>query len=734
MRLLPRLSAAAVLSLLALPAPAVEPPPDDWAFRAFTRPAVPQLAKPRTAITNEIDAFLLAKLTEQKLAFAPEADRRTLIRRVYFDLIGLPPTPEQVEAFVADTSPDAYEKVVDTLLASGQFGERQALFWLDLVRFAETDGFNSDAPRPLAWRYRDYVIKSFNADKPFDRFVKEQLAGDELFPNDADALIATGFLRHFPDEYNAVNLEQRRYEIITDITDTTAAAFLGLTAGCARCHDHKYDPVTQRDYFRMQAFFAGFWPTEPPLLSPTERAVYEKKLAAWEAKTAEVRTAIKKMEEPHRVKVRAKERSRFPEEYARLIDVPFEKRSPLEKQIGALVEKQVYGRNADVSKSFKGAEKDQYDALKARLAELTKEKPADPPRALAMSDLPTPPPTKLLKRGDWRKPGEELAPGFIAVITDRDADAKPQGTSSGRRAALANWVASKDNPLTARVLVNRLWQQHFGYGIVRTASDFGAAGDRPTHPELLNWLACEFVSPSGGRKPPGDSAQGAYAPRSDWSLKHIHRLIVTSAAYRQSARGADDGVKADPDNKLLWQYPRRRLDGEALRDAMLAVSGQLNPTAGGPGVFPDLPPELQKTFPAWKPSADPAERNRRSVYVFVKRNLRYPLFALFDAPDRNETCARRFATTTAPQALTLLNDSVVLGFAKAFADRVTKEAGTDREKVTDRAFALAIGRPPTTEERAAVLGYLKRHKGTDAEAVIDLCHALLNLNEFLYVD
>ena len=683
-------------------------------------PTVPQLAKPPAAGTNNIDRYLLAKLAEQKLAYAPEADRRTLIRRVYFDLIGLPPTPEQVEAFVADKSPDAYGKVVDRLLASEQFGERQALFWLDLVRFAETDGFNSDAPRPLAWRYRDYVIKSFNADKPFDRFVKEQLAGDELFPGDPDALVATGFLRHFPDEYNAVNLEQRRYEIITDITDTTAAAFLGLTAGCARCHDHKYDPVTQHDYFRMQAFFAGFWPTEPPLLSPAARAEYEKKLAAWEAKTVEVRAAIEKMEEPHRIKVQAKERSRFPEEYSRLMDVPFEKRSPLEKQIGAMVEKQVYGRNADVSKSFKGAEKDQYDALKAKLAELTKEKPADPPRAQAMTDLPTPPPTKLLKRGDWRKPGEELTPGFIAVITAKDADAKP-----GRRAALANWVASKDNPLTARVIVNRLWQQHFGYGIVRTASDFGAAGDRPTHPELLNWLASELVGPH-------HRSDAALPPA--WSLKHIHRLVVTSAAYRQGAKGDEAGAKADPDNKLLWQYPRRRLDGEALRDAMLAVSGQLNPKAGGPGVFPDLPPELQKTFPTWKPSADPAERNRRSVYVFVKRNLRYPLFALFDAPDRNETCARRFATTTAPQALTLLNDSVVIGFAKAFAARVTKEVGTDREKVTDRAFALAIGRPPTTEERAAMLGYLKRHKGTDAEAVVDLCHALLNLNEFLYTD
>ncbi len=764
MRLLPRFSAIVVL-LIATPAAPADPLPDDWAFRAFARPKVPEIANRKSPIANEIDRFLLAKLAEQKLSYAPEADRRTLIRRVYFDLIGLPPTPAEVEAFVADTSKDAYEKVVERLLASPQFGERQALFWLDLVRFAETDGFKADDVRPLAWRYRDYVIKSFNADKPYDRFVKEQIAGDELYPGDFDAIIATGFLRHYPDEYNAVNLEQRRYEIITDITDTTSAAFLGLTAGCARCHDHKYDPVTQRDYFRMQAFFAGFWPTDAPIVSPTERAGYEKRLAAWEAKVGEVRTALAKFEDASRLKAQAKERSRFPEEYSKLLDVPFEKRTPLEKQIGSMVERQVYSRAAaDLSKTLKGAEKDQYDALKAQLAQLTKEKPADPPRAQVMTDLPTPPPTMLLKRGDWRKPGEELVPGYIGVITDKDADAKPANGSPGRRSALANWIASKDNPLTARVIVNRLWQQHFGYGIVRTASDFGAAGDKPTHPELLDWLASELVEPKSPPPPPpppggegeqerGRTGKDERAPSSSltppsflgkgagglgssqpWSLKHIHRLIVTSAAYRQGARGSEEGAKADSENKLLWQYPRRRLDGEALRDAMLAVSGQLNPKAGGPSVFPELPAELQKTAPAWKPSADPAERNRRSVYVFVKRNLRYPLFTLFDAPDRNETCARRFTTTTAPQALTLLNDSVVLGIAKSFAARVTKEVGTDREKVIDRAFALACGRPPTSEESAAMLGFLTRHKGTEAEAVIDLCHALLNLNEFLYVD
>ncbi|MDY3561388.1 DUF1549 and DUF1553 domain-containing protein [Gemmata sp. JC673] len=714
MRSLPRFSAAALLLIVAAPVPAAEPGAE-WAYKPFKRPAVPDAPAQKTAARNDIDRFLLAKLAEHKLTFAPEADRRVLIRRAYFDLIGLPPAPEEVEAFARDHSPDAYEKLVDRLMASPQYGERQALFWLDVVRFAETDGFNADAPRPNAWRYRDYVIKSFNADKPFDRFVKEQLAGDELYPDDPDALVATGFLRHYPEEYNAVNLEQRRYEVLTDITDTTSGTFLALTSGCARCHDHKYDPITQKDYFRLQAFFAGMWPTEAVLLTPGARAEYQKKLAAWEAKTAEIRAAIEAIEGPYQQKASAKQRTRFPDEYASLLDIPFESRTPIQKQLGQLIDKQVNVRG-DVSKSLKPAEKERVAALKAQLAQWANEKPPEPPRAMAMTDLPTPPPTNLYKRGNWQKPGAKLDPGFIATIDDRDADPQPTNGSVGRRAALAGWVASRENPLTARVIVNRLWQQRFGYGIVRTSSDFGVTGDRPTHPELLNWLADELVA-------------------KNWSLKHVHKLMVLSAAFRQGARGEEAGATADPDNKLLWQYPRRRLDGEALRDAMLAVSGQLNLKAGGPGVFPELPAELQKSSAGrWTPTADASERNRRSVYVFVKRNLRYPLFTLFDAPDRNETCARRFVTTTAPQSLAMLNDALVIGFGKQLAARVTKEAGADREKFVGRAFLVAVNRPPTSEEQAAMAGYLARHKGSDEEARADLCHALLNLNEFVYVD
>lgn len=734
MRLLPRLSVIALLfAILLVPTARGADVPGDWAYRPAPRPAVPQIPNQKPPSANPIDAFLLAKLVENKLAFAPQADRRTLIRRVYFDLIGLPPSPDEIEAFLADQSQDAYEKLVDRLLASPRYGERMAVWWLDVTRFAETDGFKADDSRPNAWRYRDYVIQSFNADKPFDRFVKEQLAGDELFPDNLDALVATGFLRHFPDEYNAVNLEQRRQEILNDITDTTAATFLGITLGCCRCHDHKTDPLTQRDYYRFQAFFAGIWPVEAILLPADKKAEYQTIQTAWDTKTADVRAAMTKLEEPYRTKDTKKQRGRFPDEYANLLDIPFDSRTPLQKQIAAMVDKQVNTRTGDVTKSMKPAEKSEWDRLRAQLTEQSKDKPADPPHAMAMTDLPVPPPTKLLKRGNWRNPGEELEPGFIATIDNRDATTKPTNMGTpGRRAALAEWIASKDNPLTARVIVNRLWQHHFGKGLVASSSDFGITGERPTHPELLDWLAAELKesSPSLSRGERESRDEGR-----NWSLKHIHRLIVTSAAYRQSAKGDPTGSKTDPENTLLWQYPRRRLEGEALRDAMLAVSGRLNLKAGGPSVFPEIPPELLKSAGAqWKVTTDPAERDRRSVYVFVKRNLRYPLFSLFDAPDRNETCSRRFATTTAPQALTLLNDGIVLGFAKDFAARVTKESGNDPEKVVDRAFVVAFGHVPTSEERQAMIDFMKNHKGTFAEAATDLCHVLLNLNEFLYVD
>jgi hypothetical protein len=695
--------------VLAAAARADEPKvPDDWAYKPVVKRDVPKVSG--KALTP-VDSFLLAKLEAKKLTFAPPADKATLLRRVTFDLTGLPPTPAEIEAFLKDESPNAYEKVLDRLLALPQFGEKVAIGWLDLVRFAETDGFKADDPRPNAWRYRDYVIESFNSDKPFDRFLKEQLAGDELYPNDPMTLVATGYLRHFPYEVNAVDVELKRQDMLNDITDTTAAAFLGLTLGCAKCHDHKTDPITQADYYRTQAFFAGFQPVDKPLAPSAERDEAKRE---WDAKTAELRKQMEELEKPVREKAQAKERKRFPDEYATLLDIPEEKRTPLQKQLAFLVGKQVYTRAKIDPKQMATDVREKWDGMSKRMAELEKTKPNDGPTAMGMTEIGREcPPTLILRRGNWRNPAAEVKPGYLSAIDDRDADVTPAVTTSGRRTALADWITSEKNPLTARVFVNRVWQQLFGKGIVATPSDFGVTGERPTHPELLDWLATDFTT-------------------NKWSVKHVYRLLVTSAAYRQASRGTDAGAPADPDNKLLWRMPRKRLDGESLRDAVLSVAGVINFKTGGPGVYPELPTELKATN--WKVSPDSAERNRRSVYVYVKRNLRYPFFAAFDAPDRNETCGRRFATTTAPQALMLLNDSLLLGYAKTVAKRVTMETGDDADKAITAAFRLALGREPDTEEKAAVTKFVQEHKGGFEAAMTDVCHTLLNLNEFVYVD
>ncbi len=683
--------------LLTLAASARAEVPADWAFKPVRPRAVPKLAA-----RTPIDSFLLERLHAVKLDYAPAADRATLLRRVTFDLVGRPPTPGDLDAFLADDRPDAFERVVERLLSSTGYGERQALPWLDVVRFAETDGFKADDKRPHAWRYRDYVIRSFNADKPFDQFVREQLAGDELFMNEPEALIATAFLRHYPDEYNAVNLEQRRQEILNDITDTTAQTFLGLTVGCAKCHDHKYDPVTQEDYYRLQAFFAGWNEVDAPLMSPGERAEFDRRLATWESKTADVRKALDVLERPFRDGFSKKRRGRFPEEYAKLLDVPEEKRTPLERQIAAMVAKQVYADDKGMFSGMKPTEKERHESLKKQLADAG---PRPTPSAVAMAFTDVGrvvPPTHVLKRGNWAKKGDEVEAGFLSAIDDHAA----RPTLTGRRSALANWIADSNNPLTARVFVNRVWQQHFGKGLVVSSGDLGAQGDRPSHPELLDWLAADFM------------VHG-------WSVKHLHRRIVLSDAYQQGSMSTA-GSRIDPENKLLWRMNRRRLDGESLRDAILAIGDSLNDRASGPSVYPELPPELKAG--AWPVSADVAERNRRSIYVFVKRNLRYPLFAAFDAPDRTETCSRRYETTTAPQALMLLNDALVIEKAKRFATRIEREAGSDPDARVERAYRIALSRLPTSEERSAARTFLA------SGHLADLCHAILNLNEFAYVD
>jgi hypothetical protein len=708
-----------------------------WAWRSPVRPSVP-VVKNEKWVRNPIDAFILAKLEARNLSPAAEADRATLMRRVSFDLIGLPPTPEEIDAFVQDAAPDAYEKLVDRLLASPRYGERWAIHWLDLARYAETDGFKADDPRPGAWRYRDYVIHALNNDKPYDRFVKEQVAGDEIYPEDAGAWIATGFLRHYPDEYNAVNLEQRRQEVLNDITDTTAQVFLGVTVGCARCHDHKYDPITQEDYYRLQAFFAAFQPTERPVGDTKER---QERQRAWEEKTAEVRQRMAQLEEPYRQQFLDKRKARFTKDLQALLDIPLDQRTPMQRQLAVMVEKQVITTGDEVAKSMKSEIKKEWEDLAKQLAEFAPQKPPGPPTAMTLTDLgPEAAPTHMLRKGDWQRKGKEVTPGSLSAIDGRASDvatSKPGAKTTGRRAALAEWLTRSDNPLTARVMVNRLWQHHFGRGIVGTPSDFGVQGDAATHPELLDWLAHEF------------SAGG-------WSVKGMHRLMVTSATYRQASHANSQALKVDPDNRLFGRLNRRRLEGEELRDAILSVSGRLNLKSGGPSIYPELPAELGNVG-RWPVSPAP-ERDRRSVYVFVKRNLRFPMFSILDAPDGNETCPRRNVTTTAPQALMLLNDRWALEEARWFAGRVLCEAGAKPEAVIERAYRLALGRAPDAEERQLMTAYLDKETESlrprmqtktpppgplgeigDVDpaygaAIVDLCHSLINLNEFLYLD
>jgi hypothetical protein len=713
-----------------------------WAFRTPARPAIPAV-KHATWVRNPIDAFIAARLEMAGLHPAPEAERAVLVRRLTFDLTGLPPTPEDVDAFVRDDRPNAYERLVDRLLDSPRYGERWALYWLDLVRYAESDGFKADDPRPNAWPYRDYVIRALNADKPYDRFVREQLAGDELYPGDPEARAATSFNRHYPDEHNARNLALRRQEILNDVTDTTGAVFLGLTLGCARCHDHKFDPITQKDYYRLQAFFAALSPHDDlPLAGPDARRRHGEQQRRWQEQTAGLRRRMDELERPYLKQLIERNKSKFAPELQQAYDTPAARRTPLQQQIADMLAKQVEVGRQGMAGMMKPEVRKEWQDLGKQLAAFDRLRPGPLPVTAGVTDVgPVAPATYLLRRGNLSHKGAEVRPGFLSAIAPGPAAVRPPAPgarTTGRRAVLALWLTRPDHPLTARVMVNRLWAHHFGRGLVANPSDFGEQGGGPTHPELLDWLAREFV----GR---------------GWGLKAMHRLLVTSATYRQSSRWDAAAAKVDPENRLLWRMTRKRLEGEALRDAMLAAAGVLNLKMGGPSIFPELPAEIIGAR-GWKVTADPAERNRRSVYVFAKRNLRYPLFSAFDAPDGNETCARRNVSTNAPQALMLLNGKVALDVARAFAGRVLREKGDGPADVIARAYRLALCRPPDAREQALALAFLSEEAGLVRErlrtrravalaldapggvdpafggAVVELCHVLINVNEFAYVD
>jgi hypothetical protein len=595
--------------------------PDLWSLAPVIRPSAPEV-KNAGWIRSPIDRFILARLEAKGWTPAPPVAKARLIRRAYFDLWGLPPEPEAVAAFVADPSTDAYERLIDHLLASPHYGERWGRYWLDLVRFAETNGYERDALKKGAWQYRDWVIQSLNDDKPYDRFVFEQLAGDELPDANDETRIATGFLRvgTFDDEPN--DPLKYKFEQLDDLMHATGTTFLALTIKCARCHDHKFDPILQTDYYALLNFFVGGKAAEGELLAYTDA-----------------------------------------------------------------------GRDA--------------------------------------------PAVHLLQGGEPTRPGAVVAPAYLSMIPRLSREVRPpapESKTTGRRTQLAQWITDRDNPLTARVMVNRLWQHHFGQGLARTPDNFGSMGSPPTHPGLLDWLACELVD-------------------GDWRLKRMHKLIMLSSTYQMDATHPREAEYSGVDfaNDLWWRANRRRLEAEPLRDAMLVASGQMNPKSGGPSFFPPATKEslegLSKKGAEWGKST-PEEQSRRSIYMMTKRSLLLPLMTTFDSSDTTQPCSQRNVSIVAPQALALLNNDFIHQQSKAFAERVAREAGADPAAQINRAWWLALGRPPSEDDCYAALAHVAAQRRLLAErtgssesdeaarrqALESLCHVLFNLNEFIYVD
>ncbi len=608
---------------------------------------------------NPIDTFLLQAMIGRALTPAPEADKISLIRRAYFDLVGLPPPPEKIRAFVEDTSPDAYERVIDQLLESPQYGERWARHWLDLVRYADSDGYRIDHYRPFAWRYRDYVISSFNNDKPYNQFILEQIAGDEMFPGSSEATIATGFLRHWIYEYNNRDAKSQWQTILNDVTDTTGDVFLGMGFQCAKCHDHKYDPILQKDYYRLQAFFAATIPRDEVVATEAERAAYTESLNVWNQATQELRDRIEEIESPVREKAAKEAIGRFPLDIQEIANKPADQRSPYEHQIYELIERQIYFEYDRIETKVTGEKKDELLSLKKKLAELELKPPKPLPKAMIVHDVGLQsPPVTIPKKGK-----NPVDPGFPSVIDDSPASigAIPEGImSTGRRSTLAKWLASDSNPLTTRVIVNRVWQYHFGAGLAPNASDLGKLGGPPSHPELLDWLTHSFV-------------------KNGWSLKSLHRQIMTSAAYRQSVSHPEFAKfrNIDAMNQFYWRGNTRRLDAEQIRDALLAVSNQLDPTMGGEGVLPDIP--------------------RRSIYTRVMRNARDPLLDAFDLPLFFSSQSYRNTTTTPIQSLLLVNSPEMVRHAKAIANKIEKASSSTLAKI-ESLWQLTYGRLPTDNE------------------------------------
>lgn len=695
----PAAAGAAPSASAAYPKPAAG---RSWAYLPVKQPQVPAVQKTRW-VRTPLDAFVLSKLEAKKIEPSPEADRATFIRRATLDAWGLIPAPEDVTAFVNDKSPKAHEKLVDRLLASPRYGERQARRWLDLTRYADSDGYNADGTRPNIWRYRDYVVNAFNQDKPIDRFIKEQIAGDELWPDSTEAKIATGFLRNFPDEINARDLNLKKQEVANDLTDTVGSVFLGTTVGCAQCHDHKTDRISQKEYYQLQALLVNAsWRDDVPTLTGKALTEYQAKRAKWEAATADIRDKQEALLKPIIDKLESDRLSGFVPETRNSIMKAENERDSYDRWIYHRNLWTMTGRTRNAVNQLKTKDKEgfaKYEALTAELKKFDNIKPKDPGNISTMAELgPDAPPTHVLFKGIYDRKLEEVQPGFPKLLTDDTPKITPTATSSGRRTALADWIASPNNPMTGRVFVNRQWAQFFGTGIVASLNDFGKTGVKPTHPELLDYLTVEFE-------------------KNGWSVKKLQRQILLSSTYRQASNARAD-VKADPENTLLWAYPRKRLEAEEIRDSLLAASGLLEEKIGGPAVFPPIPVNMDNRN-AWTTSENPHDHHRRSLYVFVRRNTPYPLLDTFDWANPQLVHQKREVTTTAPQALALINSDLVFQWSRALAGRVIKEAGASESAQIDRVFQILYARAPSAQEKARLVAFLNTQEAVTRKQIAE---------------
>ncbi len=688
-----------------------------WSFRSPVKPEIP-VVEGFLPGANTVDLFLRAALNQEDLTPAPPADKRTLVRRAYLDLIGLPPSPEQVTAFVHDSRPDAWPRLIDQLLASPHYGERWARHWLDLARYADSGGFERDFDWPQMWRYRDYVVDAFNNDKPYDRFVLEQIAGDEIAPDSPEANIATGFLRLGPD--NNMKNELTRMDELDDILATTNLTFLGMTVQCARCHNHKFDPIAQQDYYRMQAVFFSTKLADYPLVDADAVRAHKSEQKRIDDLQQPFKDKQKALLKPHRDELMAELIAKQPDYIQEAWRLPAAERTEGQRlnvrQIEHTFEHE-YKDDKNVLPRADAEQKQQYAKLQEQIDTLDATRPEPYPTAMTIGEEGREAfPSYFLHRGSIGSKGSVMAPGILRVASRGEPEFQPapeDAKSSHRRRVFGEWVASSENPLTARVMVNRLWQHHFGEGLVRTPSNFGVTGQPPTHPELLDWLAVEFVE-------------------SGWSIKHMHRLMMASAAYRMQSADVEANVAVDPENHLLWRMSRQRLEAEILRDSILTVAGTLDRAVGGKGVFPYIDPDLfqsstSRTWPG-RPDDDPATW-RRSLYVFSKRTIRYPLFEAFDQPDMITSVDRRNRSTVAPQALLLMNNRFINMQAELFAERVRREAGAGVGEQVEHAFELALARLPTDYESDKV----RKFVDGNADGLADLCRTLFNLNEFAYL-